>query len=313
MAILERIGGGARCMLLARHIVGRSRAAALRLSAPAVSGEHATLRWNGQAWEVHDLGSRNGTTVDGRPLAPGERVVLARGAILTFGHPHERWQLVDDGPPAAVAVPEHGGEPRHAEGELLALPSDEAPELVIYRDRSGEWIREEGGMTERVGDGQTLVAGGQRYLLHLPEIVNSTADGNTGALSIEHLRLCFAVSRDEEYVTLTAHGQGQSIDLGGRAHHFLLLTLARARLDDEPPSGAEPAGEALPESARGWIYQEDLARMLGLDEPHLNVTIFRCRRHLAAAGIRGAASVIERRRPTKQLRLGVRSVEILRR
>src|SRR5262245_56048795 len=84
MAILERSGTRIRCHLLTRHLVGRSSLAHLRLADPGISAEHAILCWTGREWEVHDLGSRNGTTVDGRRLAQGERAPLARGAAIGF-------------------------------------------------------------------------------------------------------------------------------------------------------------------------------------------------------------------------------------
>ncbi len=111
MAVLERTGTKIRCHLLARHIVGRSSVAHLRLPDPSVSGEHAVISWNGRRWEVHDLGSRNGTTVDGRRLGQGERAELARGVALRFGSSASPWSLADDGPPVVIAVPEGGGEP----------------------------------------------------------------------------------------------------------------------------------------------------------------------------------------------------------
>src|ERR1700742_4494867 len=110
MATLVKHPAGPRSMLLSRHLVGRSRLADLRMTEPTVSGEHAVLRWTGRDWELHDLGSRNGTIVDGRRLAPGERSALARGAVIAFGQADNAWRLVDDAPPAVIAVPTEGGE-----------------------------------------------------------------------------------------------------------------------------------------------------------------------------------------------------------
>ncbi len=81
-----------------------------------------------------------------------------------------------------------------------------------------------------------------------------------------------------------------------------MLALARARLHDR--------AESVPESSQGWVYQEDLARGLGLDEPHLNVTIFRCRQQLISAGVAGAAGIVERRKPSRQLRIGASKIAI---
>src|SRR6185369_7529735 len=70
MAVLTKHPEGTHSPVLSPHLVGRSRLADLRMNEPTVSGEHAVLRWTGREWELHDLGSRNGTIVDGRRLAP---------------------------------------------------------------------------------------------------------------------------------------------------------------------------------------------------------------------------------------------------
>ena len=296
-------------MLLSRHVVGRSRLADLRMTDPTVSGEHAVLRWTGREWELHDLGSRNGTSVDGRKLASGERVTIGRGAVIAFGQPENAWRLDDDAAPTIMATAENAGEPLCARNDLLALPSDEEPEAVIFRDPGGNWLIEQSGETARVADRTTVRAGGRDYLLRVPDVIAPTWDNSSPAPHLTALTLQFSVSRDEEYVALVARGEHHVIDLGARAHHNVLLTLARSRLEDRKARlerGAPP-----PESSEGWVYQDELADRLAIDETHLNVAVFRCRRQLAEAGIVGAASIIERRRPTRELRLGVSRIEIV--
>ena len=95
-------------MLRARHLIGRSRLAHLRLHEPSISGEHAVLLWTGNTWDIHDLGSRNGTFVDGQRLEAGGRVGLRQGMTIGFGSAGGIWRLVDDGPPRALAVPVDG-------------------------------------------------------------------------------------------------------------------------------------------------------------------------------------------------------------
>jgi hypothetical protein len=312
MAILENLESRARCVLRARHLVGRSAAAHLRLDEPMISGEHAALRWNGRAWEIHDLASRNGTTLDGRRLAPRERATLARGAILGFGKQGNRWQLVDDAAPVVMAVPDAGGEPRLAVDDLLALPDDEHPEVVVYRDRAGEWVAEHLGKSARISDGAHLLAGGHGWALHLPEIAATTWDTDRASLGLEQLTLRFAVTRDEEHVELSAIAGGKSIDLGSRAHLYVLLTLARARLEDRALAAQSgQIGDAAAARSHGWRYQDELATMLDMDDQYLNVAVYRCRRQLAALGVAGTANIIERRMSTRQMRLGIDSIEIV--
>ena len=296
-------------MLLSRHLVGRSRLADLRMTEPTVSGEHAVLRWTGREWELHDLGSRNGTSVDGRKLASGERVTIGRGAVIAFGQPENAWRLDDDAAPTIMATAENAGEPLCARNDLLALPSDEEPEAVIFRDPGGNWLIEQSGETARVADRTTVRAGGRDYLLRVPDVIAPTWDNSSPAPHLTALTLQFSVSRDEEYVALVARGEHHVIDLGARAHHNVLLTLARSRLEDR--KARQERGAPPPESSEGWVYQDELADRLAIDETHLNVAVFRCRRQLAEAGIVGAASIIERRRPTRELRLGVSRIEIV--
>jgi hypothetical protein len=305
MAILVKHPTGPRAALLSRHLVGRSRLADLRMTEPTVSGEHAVLRWTGREWELHDLGSRNGTSLDGRRLASGERVAIAQGSVITFGQTDNAWHLLDDAPPTILAIA-GDDEPVSARNDLLALPSDDDPEAVIYRNASGDWVVEQGGEPARIADRSTVSAGGRDYLLRVPDTIAPTLDASSPAPHLAALTLRFSVSRDEEYVALTARGEHHAIDLGARAHHAVLLALARSRLEDR--KARDGAGA---ESSHGWVYQDDLARQLAIDETHLNVAVFRCRRQLAEAGIIGAASVVERRRPTRELRLGVSKIEIV--
>lgn len=66
-----------------RSLVGRAEEADVRLPHDDVSRRHALLwRQGGQVW-VQDLGSANGTTVDGNPIR-GTPVVVQFGSVLQF-------------------------------------------------------------------------------------------------------------------------------------------------------------------------------------------------------------------------------------
>ena len=71
MSVLFNPESQCRVSLRARHLVGRSRACDLRLQDTSVSGEHATIWWSEEKWWVRDLGSSNGTSVDGKVLQRG--------------------------------------------------------------------------------------------------------------------------------------------------------------------------------------------------------------------------------------------------
>ncbi len=72
------------------HTIGRSRRADIVVPDPSVSGRHAMLSPRGVAFVLEDLGSTNGTTVNGRPIA-GEHV-LEGGETIGIGEARIRYE-----------------------------------------------------------------------------------------------------------------------------------------------------------------------------------------------------------------------------
>jgi hypothetical protein len=312
VAILESLDKpGTSVVLAARHLVGRSKVCLLHIDDRQISGEHASLEWKGGGWEVRDLGSRNGTYVDGKQLAAGARAPLARGNEVHFART-SRWKLIDDSEPVAMAVPlaDSSTGPAGsaagtvtAEDGILALPRDsESPEVCIYQDSVGRWIAERHDREDLIRDCDYVMAGGSAFRVHLPGAVATTSSLDETPC-IGELGLHFAVSSDEEYVELRVRHRKRQWTLESRTHHYPLLILARARVRDRQESG-------LPASAHGWIYQDELVEMLDCSPNRLHTDIYRARRQLAALGIAGAAAVVERRATTKQLRLGIEDIDI---
>ncbi|MEZ4466208.1 MAG: FHA domain-containing protein [bacterium] len=157
--------------LSARTVVGRAAACGLRLDSPRVSGEHAVSMWTGTTWQVRDLGSRNGTVVDGRRLEPGEAVVAGVGSRVAFGDQVFEWLQVVA--PVAVAVSE-AGRRAVAAGGVLAIPDREDPEVIVFW-RPGGWVMEdEAGLRPAGAD---LRIQGERWRLELPEAFEATVEG----------------------------------------------------------------------------------------------------------------------------------------
>ncbi|MDP6821720.1 MAG: FHA domain-containing protein [Dehalococcoidia bacterium] len=75
-----------------RHVIGRRAPADIVLDNEYVSGNHAEIVFDGESFTIRDLGSKNGTFVDGKPvgdgpvaLRSGGRIDLGRAAVvLTF-------------------------------------------------------------------------------------------------------------------------------------------------------------------------------------------------------------------------------------
>ncbi len=115
-------------------------------------------------------------------------------------------------------------------------------------------------------------------------------------------RMDFAVSQDEEHVRACLHMRGGTVDLGERAHHYCLVTLARLRYAD--------AKRGYDTASQGWVDVEALARMLGIDVPHVNVQIHRARAQFAALPGLADVELVERRRGS--VRFGAVSFRVFR-
>ena len=303
MGILERVSTKNRISLAARSVLGRSGACVVRVEDPHVSGEHASVFWSGSQWEVKDLGSSNGTSVDGKKLVAGEPVPLREGSELSLAG--DVWVLASALPPTASARSE-SGQVRVAEEGLLVLPDGSSPLASAYEDGAGVWRIEVGDESRVAVDQETIVAG-EPWVLSIPPISASPVPrteklGHITTLSSVTVRI--GVSTNEEHVELTVVYEDRPPKRSSRAFHHVLLTLARERLRDRD------LGRPAPD--QGWIYMDAFLRMVGMEPEPLNVAICRARKELASHfGIADAGMVIERRPASRQIRLGTDKVEIV--
>lgn len=76
--------------------IGRADDSGLRIDHASVSRNHAELRQRVDAWSLQDLGSKNGTYVDGERLAPRDGRVLTGPGWLRFGDVYCEFSLIDD-------------------------------------------------------------------------------------------------------------------------------------------------------------------------------------------------------------------------
>jgi hypothetical protein len=305
MGSIRELQSGREYLLEPEHVVGRGPTCALRLERKYISAQHAALRWTGNHWDLRDLGSRNGTFLDGVRLRPGEEHALQTGSQLAFGKASdEKWELTDASPPMVMAIPVKGGDPVVLDGDMIALPSADEPLATIYRAAEGGWVLEQADdSTTRITNLQTFEVAGRLWRFSCSESMRTTSVATTPLdVEIRHVHLSFAVSRDEEHVQLHVSSAGRTFDMGARCHNYLLLTLARRRASD--------ASENLPDTSCGWTYQEDLARDPTMAPPQLNIDVFRIRRQFAAIGVVDAANIIERRPRTRQLRIGTAHITI---
>lgn len=67
-----------------RYVIGRADTAEVRIRSNSVSREHAQIRWEDDAFKVRDLGSTNGTFVNGW-VVRGPVPLLAGDCVVTGG------------------------------------------------------------------------------------------------------------------------------------------------------------------------------------------------------------------------------------
>ncbi len=286
---------------MTEHLVGRGAQCALRLTAGYVSTQHALLRWDGRAWEVLDRGSRNGTQLNGAALEPGRPYRLLKGAVLTFGHPDERWLLSDSSEPQTMAVALDDGQTLLGAQGIIGLPSSSSPECTLFQQQDGSWqVEHENGVVEPLVDGQVLDVGGRRF-----RFCWGTSSSVTETLSVREdgaPTLAFSVSSDEDFVELSLEYGERRVSLGSRSHNYLMLTLARRLLADR--------AAALPEASCGWMDKDELADGFKITPPQVDGEVFRIRKHFSQHGLAESTTIIERRPRTKQIRLGIAQVRI---
>lgn len=285
---------GLRHPLSTETVVGRGPSADLRLPHDFVSSLHAALTWASGGWTLRDLGSHNGTGVNGEALAPGVRARLKRGDEITFGQASATWTLVDDGEPVPFAITP-GRAPVAGANGLLVLPDADTPEATVFAASSGGWRIEDSGEDRDIRDGETLTVAGTTWTIRLPAALTSTRTsiGSRRSVSLREVALSIVHDDDERggsVVSRTADGESFSFPVGTNLD--VLKILARARIADDS----------------GWIDRERVLDALGMTGNRLNVSVFRLRRLFADAGFVDAAQIIERGH--RRLRLGVSQISL---
>jgi hypothetical protein len=271
------------------------------IASPEVSGQHAVIHWNGSHWVLRDLGSRNGTTLNGVAVTAGDDVVLSTGDTLNFGGAAPVYTLHTDTEPSPVAV--SGNIIREGDGELLALPDSDNPVAVVDADGLGGWVLRHRDDERSVVTGDTVQVDNITWTLDLPEILDLTVEAQTSN-SIADASIAFRVSADEEYVEVYVTLDGTTTALKPRAQHYLLLTLARQRTAD--------ADEGLPVSERGWLTMQQLEKMLRASANQVYVSLHRLRKEFAQFDVADAGEVIEKRATTRQVRMGIANLKVSR-
>ena len=84
-------------------MVGRESSCDLCISKPKISRNHAVFQYANHSWYLKDLGSTNGTFVNGNKLEPQKTVHIHDGATIDFGNTHK--VVFHKGASADLAMP----------------------------------------------------------------------------------------------------------------------------------------------------------------------------------------------------------------
>ena len=285
--------------------VGRSSVCVLVLPGQHISKEHAAFCWSGTGWELRDLGTTNGTFVDGERLEPRRSYPIRACSRIAFGDPDDEYVLDEDSPPSAVLYADDGTWLGVDDEGVVAAPNAEHPELVISQ-RGTYWFVEvlETGERHRAQDNETLRAGDQSWRLLLPRAQESTLRRDPEQFDLARMSLEFRRSRDQERIKTTIIQGERTRSLKDLRHSYMLLRLAEIRLKDaEKPD--------CPEIEHGWVRTDALARQLRESKEQIAMLVFRARAQFRRAGVADADDIIERDGNAQELRLGIGRIRIL--
>lgn len=292
------------------HTIGRiPRSVDTLIESPEVSRYHAAIEWNDGRWHLRDL-SLNGTWLNHIRINKDQPYPLNKGDQLQFGHPqNDIFLLKDIQPPMDALFPE--SILHKAESHVIflhsyhLLPSEQAPEIAIFK-KQGLWYIEELHSSHHspreLQNKEFVILNGQQWQLRLATGDAPTVELDYCPCSLDELSLIFHLSQDEESTKLLIDCHSEQHNLRSLSHHYMTLNLARIRAQD--------ALNGIDLSEQGWVYTEQLANILGLDENHLNIQIHRARKQFydTFGNSQDPADFIQRR-PGK-IRLGCTSFKI---
>jgi hypothetical protein len=275
-------------------VVGRGHAGIV-IDHRTVSAQHARVSYFDGAWHIRDLGSKNGTYVDGQRVDVGPWRRLEAGARIDLGG--APWFRVADLRPPTMHARSEGGVIALPVDGVLALPSSDAPEVLVMQGNEGH-VLERDGREAPVVDGTEVTAGGQLWRIF---IGGSDADlfetqPTTPARDLRSTHLVFTEALDVGLVRLCVAADDGQVAISGRSFIAVLLHLARARLADRH--------QAIEEHECGWRTRRDILGSLKITPEKLNLDLHRARRVLSAEGVHAVDALIERRRERGMLRIG---------
>ena len=288
MASLLNLQTGEKISLLAQHNIGRHPDSSdTVITSPAASRLHATIHWNGQCWSLQD-NSTNGTYVNGKQLPIGSECILSLADDIHFASPTaDGWQVSDLTPPHSVLVPLTPDTKQLKLDHIIALPSEEAPQITLYQSALGHWLCESDSGINALTNGDRV--GTKHAVWRFVEAKNQSNEHSASrSVATASDVLVFFKAQEERSQTaaLALQIHGQSIQLGEQDHHQVILMLARQQIADKKAALKVTGHKGIAQeidsttSEQGWVNNSLLCQQLNISENQLNVMIYQFRKQL---------------------------------
>jgi ABC-type multidrug transport system ATPase subunit len=239
--------------------LGRGQKNDVILDDPQVSGQHAQLVLGQEGWQIVDLGSTNGTLVNGQRLAPHQPVLLRPVDMVQIDQFALRVRLPSPGEPPAPALP-----------VPVRISPKPSPGLVVYlRDGVQKYPLEGDSVSLGRKEGNDLViadpqVSGQHARLERYGTTYRIVDlGSTNGLVYQGQKVAQHTFSDDDLITI-----GKQIALQYRSYVGFLPGKAESRAPSSQTQYLDM--RALPKTGRRITIGRHSSNVLVLDHPRVS-------------------------------------------
>jgi hypothetical protein len=245
------------------------------IDSPGVSRHHAIIELANNKWLIRDV-STNGIWLNDNKIDKNLPYQLSQNDKIDFASPGQNSYVVGSlNNECQYLVSQSNSQNVIEITDQLILPNESDASYIIYFDKLlNYWFLEDLNNNDK----QALYDGGLVSLYNEQWLFYSA---NTAAVTkhieckrkVQSCSLIINVSQDEESTQLSVKANDHTIDLGTRTHHYLVLLLARTRIEDKNAN--------LESTQQGWMYRDDLVKALGIQTNHMNIMVHRIRKQLS--------------------------------
>lgn len=256
-----------------------------------ISTHHATIYWENGYWYIIDH-SKSGTLLNANPIRKETRK-LQNQQVIQFGkEDRNKWEIVNLLPPSSYLKSLSHKNKMLELRSCHTLPNDDNNMILFYLSAEEKWTWKNNDRYFLLHNRQTIKFNNEEWQFIENEIIQQTPH----QLSATKAFFKFHLSINEEHISLKVIIDQMEIDLGSHSHNYLLLSLARKRLED--------MNKNYDLYDQGWVTIDQLTYDVGkemikeVDVYYLNLQIHRIKKQFSKLKNYGMlfTNVIERRK-----------------